>query len=325
MKEIHSKTCIAALIILLFIIACKKNNPAKPDIQPYNTILRAMAGQDITLILPANYCTLYGSVSYTRSSIKSYVWEKKSGPPSYSIETPDSVITKVSNLEKGIYEFELTITDQMGLIAKDTVIVTVQKLFVNPTANAGGDIWLITPSNSCTLYGSASSGSSSIKGYEWKKISGPASYSIESPDSLRAKVGNLEIGVYEFELTVTNQESLTAKDTAIVTVRELSASPTEIILNNLSWIFPWYPSIQIKNFNHLIPQGNVFKIFIKRDNNTQWVEVPLFSPSSTSMLVKYEYFVETRPDGAGMYIYGSLYIFYYGMDTKDTPSVKIIY
>jgi hypothetical protein len=32
-----------------------------------------------------------------------------------------------------------------------------------------------------------------------------------------------------------------------------------------------------------------------------------------------------EPDRAGMYKFGSLYIFYFGLDVSDTPAVKIEY
>jgi hypothetical protein len=71
-----------------------------------------------------------------------------------------------------------------------------------------------------------------------------------------------------------------------------------------------------------MPSGSVFRIFIRRDTNPDWIEV---YPENYVANASYEYYIETRPDGAGIYTYGSLYIFYYGMDTNDTPDVKIVF
>lgn len=191
-----------------------------------------------------------------------------------------------------------------------------------PSAYAGQDFQVILPTNFCYLSGGYSE-NKNIKVVKtlWKKISGSSSGVLQSPDSLRTKVSNLEKGIYEFELTITNMLGLIGKDTVRVIVGEMSKTPKEIIFKDMEWIFPWYSTIELKNFNLLMPDS-IFKVYIKRGNNPQWEEVPFLLENTAT---KYEYFVETRPDGAGMYAYGSLYIFYYGIDTDDTPSVKIMH
>jgi hypothetical protein len=59
------------------------------------------------------------------SEITSYAWRSIAGPGSYSLESPNSRFTKVTNLEQGLYKFELTVTDGGGLTGKDTVSVLV--------------------------------------------------------------------------------------------------------------------------------------------------------------------------------------------------------
>lgn len=82
------------------------------------------AGADIFLVLPLNSCTLIGSAQYPES-IHTVSWKKISGPGSFVIQNPSSLETKVSNLEKGVYEFELTIANKAGLTGKNSVFVTV--------------------------------------------------------------------------------------------------------------------------------------------------------------------------------------------------------
>ena len=156
---------------------------------------------------------------------------------------------------------------------------------------------------------------------QWEKKSGPSSYQIEHPNSIKTNVSNLEKGIYEFELTVTTENGLTAKDLVKYTVGSISDKSKEIIFENKIWLPIWYFNIEISDFNLLIPQTD-FKVYIQRDNNTEWEEVKHYSENLTS---KYDYFIETRPDGAGMYNYGSLYISHYALDAKDTPSVKIVF
>lgn len=189
------------------------------------------------------------------------------------------------------------------------------------SAFAGADFQIILPIDFGWLSGGYGY-SKTIDNSVWKKISGPSSYNLESPDLLRTKISKLEKGMYEFELTVTNNRGLTAKDTVRINVGEMSKNPQELIFRDLEWIFPWYSTVEIKKINLIIAQS-IFKVYIQRNNNPNWEEVTFISEDLTNN--KYEYFIETRPDGAGMYNYGSLYIFYYGTDTSDSPSVKIVY
>jgi hypothetical protein len=54
--------------------------------------------------------------------------------------------------------------------------------------------------------------------YSWRKISGPSQYRIVSPHSAHTSVTDLTVGVYQFELKVTNAKGLFALDTMKVTV-----------------------------------------------------------------------------------------------------------
>ena len=188
-----------------------------------------------------------------------------------------------------------------------------------PVAYAGEDIFVRTPLNYAKLNGSASDNENNISTVNWAKISGPDSYTFEDQGSVDTKVNDLKDGVYEFELTVTDDMNLSDKDTVIVEVGE---NPNEIIFNDLVWIFPWYNNVEIKNFVSNIPTGRLFKVFIQRDFDPAWKEVP---PASTSLPanILYDYFIITGPHG--MYSDGSLYISYYGSDVDDTPNVKIVY
>lgn len=66
--------------------------------------------------------------------------------------------------------------------------------------------------------------------YEWKKISGPASYKIHSPFSPVTKITDLTAGVYQFELKVTSSKNLFTKDTMLVTVGPAAPVPAVLFL-----------------------------------------------------------------------------------------------
>jgi lysophospholipase L1-like esterase len=85
-------------------------------------------------------------------------------------------------------------------------------------ARAGNDQSIILPVNSVTLDGSNSSSSGTITSYSWAKISGPATFNIVSPTAASTVVDNLVEGRYSFELTVTDDNSLTRSDTVNIVV-----------------------------------------------------------------------------------------------------------
>jgi K+-transporting ATPase c subunit len=187
---------------------------------PANQPPTANAGLDINITLPTNSVTLSGSGSDPDGTIASYQWAKISGPSQYNIVSPTQAKTSVSNLAQGIYEFELTVTDNAGASGKDTVQVTVNAAPANqsPTANAGLDINITLPTNSVTLSGSGSDPDGTIASYQWTQVAGPSKANISSPTQPQTAVKNLNQGIYLFELKVTDNLGATGKDSVQVTV-----------------------------------------------------------------------------------------------------------
>ncbi len=218
-----------------------------------------------------------------------------------------------------------------------SVAMEIVKQNAAPTANAGLDQHIVLPVNETILTGYASDPDNNIKSYKWEQVGGPNFCLIQYEETLTPRMLNLEIGVYEFELIVTDSAGLFDKDRVLLNVAApdslsqvitdsvsqiIRVSETEIIITNLQWIFPWYNALEIDHFHKYIPTDS-FHLFIKRDTSETWVKVPEINYSNYNNSTKYEYFIETRPDGAGIYNVGSLYIFYYGNDTSDKPSIKI--
>ena len=99
----------------------KYDSTDSPNILPI-----ANAGSDVTLILPTNSTTLNGTSSIDPDgTIISYNWRKISGPQSHNIASPNAATTLISNLVGGIYQFELSVTDNNGATDKDTVMIQV--------------------------------------------------------------------------------------------------------------------------------------------------------------------------------------------------------
>jgi len=184
----------------------------------------ADAGPDQTITLPISTTSLDGSGSTDPdNNIASYSWTKIAGPSSFSITNSNTVLTQITNLVQGVYQFELKVTDADALFSKDTVQILVDDPSANqpPVANAGPDQTITLPTSTTSLDGSASTDpDNNITSYLWTKISGPSS-NIINTNSVQTQVTNLVQGVYQFELKVTDAGGISSKDSVQVTVNEL--------------------------------------------------------------------------------------------------------
>lgn len=179
----------------------------------------ANAGSDQTIALPANTVTLNGSGS-DDGSISGYAWSKISGPSSGTIASPNSASTEVNDLEEGVYQFELTVTDDKGTTGTDVVQVTVSDATNQaPVADAGPDISIILPNDNITLNGTGSDSDGTISSYLWTQVSGPSASTIETPAEASCKMSNLVAGIYVFRLKVTDNKGASATNKMQLTVK----------------------------------------------------------------------------------------------------------
>jgi hypothetical protein len=177
------------------------------------------AGTDITITLPVNTTDLIGTASDPDGTIATYLWEKVSGPASGIIMSATNAIAVASDLEQGVYQYSLTVTDNEGAIVRDTVNVTVNPApNLAPSANAGNDVTLILPVNTTTFNGSATDPDGTIVSYLWIKMAGPAAGDLTNANTAGAIASNLVQGVYQYRLIVTDNAGATGSDTVEVTV-----------------------------------------------------------------------------------------------------------
>ena len=183
----------------------------------------ANAGPDQTVTDTDNngshQVTLNGSGSSDPDgSIASYVWK----------EGTTQIATGVSpavTLAVGTHTITLTVTDNGGLTATDTVVITVNAPANQaPTANAGPDQTVTDTDNNgshqVTLNGSGSSDpDGSIASYVWKEGSTQIATGV-------TPAVTLTVGTHTITLTVTDNGGLTATDTVIVTVKSPATSDT---------------------------------------------------------------------------------------------------
>jgi hypothetical protein len=194
----------------------------------------ANAGSNQTITLPTNSVTLTGSGSESNGTIVSYTWTEVSGPSTATFGTAGQASTTAGGLVAGIYRFQLTITDALGVSASATVQVTVNPAAVvpgAPSANAGSDQTITLPTNSVTLTGSGTETNGTIVSYAWTQVSGPSTATISAAGNAVTGISGLVQGVYKFQLTVTDNSGVTATDVVTVTVNPAVVAPGTPVAN----------------------------------------------------------------------------------------------
>lgn len=184
----------------------------------------AVAGTDQLLHAPASSALLNGSASYDSDGlISTILWQQIAGPAASSFTAANALQTTVNGLKAGTYSFSISVTDNSGAVAKDTVNIIVNQL---PVANAGADLVFNTPVSSCVLNGSSSADADgTITSLQWLQIAGPATCSFASANTLQTTVTGLCSGTFNFVLTVTDNRGAISKDTVQVLVAVANQLP----------------------------------------------------------------------------------------------------
>jgi hypothetical protein len=94
-----------------------------------------------------------------------------------------------------------------------------------PVANAGSDKSLTLPSNSTSIYGSATDADGSVVGYSWIKKSGGA-VTMSGATSKTLAASNMVAGTYVFTLSVKDDKGATDTDDVTVVVKSSTTSTT---------------------------------------------------------------------------------------------------
>ncbi len=210
-------------------------NPA-PSQPPPNIAPVANAGPAQTITAPASSVILNGSASFDPDgTIVSFSWVLTSGQGSVIISNSNKVIAGISGLTPGTYTFQLTVTDNSGATNSDQVTVTVNpavnKIIVPPVAMAGSDTTIYLPVSSFVLNASNSyDPDGNITSYQWQEISGPNAAAASSMNSPEVDLSNLQEGIYEFQLTVTDNLGASSTATVKISVDKNSVAPEQFIV-----------------------------------------------------------------------------------------------
>lgn len=197
--------------------------PPVPNIAPI-----AKAGNNISITLPLDNAGVNGSSSFdTDGTIINYLWTKISGPAQFTILSPKSSVTTISNMVEGVYAFRLQVKDDDGATSRDTIIITVNPAPNDgPLADAGHDFEVQLPNPVIRLNGLGSADTDgSIVSYNWTKVSGPAGLTITNSTTATPGVVGVKAGAYIFRLAVTDNSGAIRYDDVKVTVVAAEEAP----------------------------------------------------------------------------------------------------
>ncbi|NWQ60758.1 K319L protein, partial [Neopipo cinnamomea] len=202
----------------------------------------ANAGPNQVITLPQNSITLYGNQSTDDHSIVSYEWllspnSKGKVMEMQGVRTP---VLQLSAMQEGDYTYQLIVTDSAGHQSTAEVTVIVQpENNKPPKADAGPDKELTLPVDSTTLDGSKSSDDQKIVSFLWEKTRGPDGVKLENANSSTATVTGLQVGTYEFTLTVKDERNLQSQSSVNVIVKEeINKPPVAKIAGNVVITLP---------------------------------------------------------------------------------------
>ena len=205
--------------------------PVKPNQAPI-----ANAGNNLTITSPASSISLNGSSSFDPDgTLTAYSWKQVSGPSTAAIAGGNTATPTVSQLVVGQYVFELTVTDNDGATAKDQVTVTVNppvaKANQSPVADAGPDATIILPVNTSLLDASNSSDpDGTIASYQWQELSGPNTVTSSPMNNAKVTISDLQVGEYEFQVTVTDNQGASSTATMKITVEQGSTVADQLLI-----------------------------------------------------------------------------------------------
>ena len=107
-----------------------------------SVVLVADPGETDTVILPLDTASLNGSGSTISSgSIVNYGWRQLSGPSTAVINNSSAAVTQVSDLQAGVYSFQLTVKDSNGDSSTAKMNVVVLNSTQRTTNASGIHLW----------------------------------------------------------------------------------------------------------------------------------------------------------------------------------------
>ncbi|RYY52573.1 MAG: hypothetical protein EOO09_21010, partial [Chitinophagaceae bacterium] len=194
-----------------------------PAVKP-NRAPVAHAGNDTTLVLPADSLQLNASASFDPENAPLvYRWNYLSGPPGAKLSNYFGATPMLRELQEGTYRLWVNVTDAGGLSDRDTITIIVKPrkvaaLNIFPRAKAVAEATRLNlPKDYVGLDGSTSSDEDGVvSAYRWRQLEGPSIAGLDDSTQASTIASGLVEGQYVFELQVTDDSLAVSADTVRV-------------------------------------------------------------------------------------------------------------
>lgn len=205
---------------------------------PNTPVPTAVAGTDQTIALPLDSVTVdgTGSAAGTGATMTSYVWTQRMGTPA-TIVTPNASITKIRNLLRGRYIFELRVTNNIGISHSDFIVINVTSTagYNNPTVSLVTSATQNITTSTATITLSYTLTGASLREIKWQKLKVPG------------QTGKKVVGIGSSSLAGANatvlDSALIGRFTKFCTDNGLTSSITSYALSGMS-VFAAMPTSQ---------------------------------------------------------------------------------
>lgn len=130
----YNSLLIAGTIVLLS-VSCSKDGGEAENKAPTASVL-----PEHLITLPQNSLVMKGYAKDEDGTIVSYQWTKVDGPQSHQFVDSTLATVEIKELEKGVYRFQLKVTDNEGLFGTASTKVKVfEKCPCEPDCDPYGD------------------------------------------------------------------------------------------------------------------------------------------------------------------------------------------
>jgi hypothetical protein len=237
---------IQVLLLLLFVVSCRKPDPVLPD-PPANIIVEATVPALIYSNVKEVYLDASRSISLNGRRALFFTWTCSSFPAASGkpvIVDSNLAFARVYNPGVGQYTFKLIIKDNLGNMAESSYALDVREDTLTgkkPIAKAGQDQQIYAPKHSVILdafetFSVNPMGRSLF--FKWTLIQKPAAaidVQIKNSTLPEAFVDRLVEGEYKIQLEVKNELGLLAYDTVNIKVLPDALKGTTRIFENELW------------------------------------------------------------------------------------------
>ncbi len=182
-----------------------------------NLLPVADAGASDTIQLPTNTYTLNASGSMDPDgTIVSYLWKQISGPNTASSSSMNNSVVTVSNLQAGVYQFQLTVTDNSGITSTSTMNLTVQQSIAQDNVSVT-DRFIVypNPAHDVTTVKITSqvTGTVKITVYDMNGRQVLVAQTVKTDDVVTKtlNISSLASGMYTVQVSIGNKKTMVTK------------------------------------------------------------------------------------------------------------------